>query len=104
MPRQYDKLVRDRIPERIEASGEHPVVHTAEGDEYERRLREKLDEEIQEYCESRDVEELADILEVVHALRERHGASAEELSAIRRRKAERRGRFSDGVVLERVED
>lgn len=69
MPRRYDTLVRDRIPERIEASGEHPVVHTAEGNEYERRLREKLDEEVREYRESRDVEEPADVLEVVHAIR-----------------------------------
>ena len=104
MPRRYDKLVRDRIPERIEESGEHPVVHSAEGDEYEQRLREKLDEEVQEYRERRDVEELADVFEVVHALRERQGVSAEELSAIRRWKARRRGRFRDGVVLERVEE
>ncbi|WP_430504084.1 nucleoside triphosphate pyrophosphohydrolase [Haloparvum sp. PAK95] len=102
MTREYDKLVRDGIPGIIEADGETPVVHTASGDEYERRLGEKLAEEVAEYRESGDVEELADVLEVVHALREQHGVSGEELQEIRERKADDRGRFDDGVVLERV--
>lgn len=103
MAREYDKLVRDRIPEMIEENGETPHVRVADGDEYERRLREKLDEEVREFREDGDVEELADVLEVVHALREQEGVSAERLEAIRAEKAEERGRFDDGIVLERVE-
>jgi predicted house-cleaning noncanonical NTP pyrophosphatase (MazG superfamily) len=45
MPTKFDKLVRDEIPESIEANGETPVVHTASDEEYERRLHEKLREE-----------------------------------------------------------
>jgi predicted house-cleaning noncanonical NTP pyrophosphatase (MazG superfamily) len=101
---EYDKLVRDRIPDIIRESGERPVTHTATGEEYDRRLLEKLDEEVAEYRESRAVEELADVLEVVCALRESHGVSREELAEKRQQKAERRGRFDDGVVLERVEE
>ncbi|NHN49742.1 nucleoside triphosphate pyrophosphohydrolase [Halostella sp. JP-L12] len=103
MAREYDKLVRDRIPEIIEADGERPRVHVADEDEYERRLREKLDEEVREYREDGGVEELADVLEAVHALRELAGVSAEELEAIRVEKAEERGRFEERIVLERVE-
>ena len=66
---RFDKLVRDRIPEIIEENDETPIVSTAAGEEYTERLVEKLQEEVAEYAESREVEELADVLEVVHALR-----------------------------------
>lgn len=103
MGREYDKLVRDDIPEIIEANGERPVVHTAGEEEYERRLLAKLDEEVTEYREDREIAELADVLEVVHALREHHGVSREALEERREEKAAERGRFGDGVVLERVD-
>lgn len=102
MAREYDKLVRDRIPEVIEANGETPRVHVADEAEYERRLCEKLDEEVREYRKAGDVEELADVLEVVHALRELAGVSADELAEIRAEKADRRGRFEERIVLEAV--
>ncbi|PSQ46693.1 hypothetical protein BRD19_11675 [Halobacteriales archaeon SW_7_65_23] len=49
------------------------------------------------------IEELADVLEVVHALRAEHGVSAERLAEIREEKAAERGRFADGIVLDAVE-
>lgn len=104
MTRKYDKLVRDDIPEIIEASDETPITHTAEGEEYSERLVAKLEEEVAEYRESRTVEELADVLAVVHALREDHDVSTPQFEAIRAQKAADRGRFDDGVVLERVEE
>jgi predicted house-cleaning noncanonical NTP pyrophosphatase (MazG superfamily) len=104
MAREFDKLVRDAIPDVIEANGEDPTIHVADGEEYSDRLVEKLDEEVQEYRDSRDVEELADVLEVVHTIRKDRGVSSDELAEIRARKAERRGRFEEGVVLERVEE
>ncbi|SER27901.1 nucleoside triphosphate pyrophosphohydrolase [Natrinema salaciae] len=104
MAREYDKLVRDRIPEIIERNGEVPVVRTASDDgEYEASLVEKLREEVEEYAESREREELADILEVVRAIREVEGLSDRELRELRNRKAEERGGFRERVILERVE-
>lgn len=103
MVREYGKLVRDRIPEVVERNGETPVVHVAEGEEYDRRLREKLTEEAEEYRESGDPEELADVLAVVHAIREREGLSEERLQELRAETAAERGRFEDGIVLEAVE-
>lgn len=103
MTTEYDKLVRDEIPAIIERDGETPVVHVADDAEYRRRLLEKLDEEVAEYRESGEHEELADVLEVVHAIREHEGISAERLERLRREKAEARGRFEDRIVLERVE-
>lgn len=98
----YDKLVRDRIPALIEADGDRAVTHRAGDAEYARRLGEKLVEEAREYSESGDREELADVLEVLAAIRAFEGIEDGELEALRREKAERRGSFDERVVLERV--
>lgn len=103
MPREFDKLVRDKIPEVIEENGEDPTSHVADDEEYSDRLIEKLDEEVAEYRESGKLDELADILEVIHAIRKHKGLSREELQEIREQKADQRGRFNDRIVLERVE-
>lgn len=103
MVTEFDKLVRDRIPEIVVENGETPVTRTVSGDEYGAYLREKLREEVEEYHESHDREELADVLEVVHAIRRFEGLSREDLDELRERKADARGRFREGVVLERVE-
>jgi|AntRauTorcE11898_2_1112593.scaffolds.fasta_scaffold19152_2 predicted house-cleaning noncanonical NTP pyrophosphatase (MazG superfamily) len=104
MDREYDKLVRDRIPEIIEADDETPITHVADDEEYARRLREKLDEEVGEYRESGRPEELADVLEVVYALGRAHDLSEDELREKRRQKATERGGFDDQVVLDGVRE
>ena len=99
----YDKLVRDKIPEIIEASGKTAVVSTATDEEYLDRLRAKLSEEVQEYAAGGDIEELADIVEVVSALAHASGSSLEgvlELAAVKRAE---RGGFDKRGVLIRVE-
>jgi len=102
MDREYDKLVRDRIPEIIEADDETPITHVAGDEEYERRLLAKLDEEVAEYRKSRRPGELADVLEVASALAAQHGFSDTDLETERERKAGERGRFEERIVLEGV--
>jgi predicted house-cleaning noncanonical NTP pyrophosphatase (MazG superfamily) len=104
VPREYDKLVRDDIPAVIEKDGETPVTHTVDGDEYEQRLFEKLDEETTELRKGPSADELADVLEVLDALRAQLGIDEAELERVREEKAAARGRFDEGVVLDRVED
>ncbi|MFY4813905.1 nucleoside triphosphate pyrophosphohydrolase [Haloarcula argentinensis] len=104
MVRKFDKLVRDKIPEVIEDNGETPTVSLAGEDEYSERLVDKLEEEVAEYRESHDIEELVDILEVIHAIRKDRGLTREELQDERALKAEQRGRFDEGIVLERVDE
>ena len=104
MTREYDKLVRDRIPEVVREDGETPVVHEVDGEAYRDRLAAKLVEEAEEYAESRNVEELADVLEVVDALENALDIEDGELVQRQAEKASKRGRFEDGVVLERVEE
>ncbi len=97
---KHDKLVRDRIPDIIRAKGGTPVTHLATDEEYMARLDQKLMEEATEFFESRDPEELADILEVVYALAQSKGISREKLERIRARKAQERGSFTRRIVLE----
>ena len=96
---EYNKLVRDKIPEIIEAHGEVPVIRVLGQDEYIRSLRMKLSEETAEYLESGEAEELADIMEVVYALAAASGTSREELEAIRLQKRESRGGFDKRLLL-----
>jgi predicted house-cleaning noncanonical NTP pyrophosphatase (MazG superfamily) len=103
MVQEFGKLVRDKIPQVIRANDEVPTIHVAEDEEYSDRLVEKLDEEVAEYRESRDVEELVDILEVIHAIRKERGVTVDELREMRARKGKRQGRFDEGIVLERVD-
>ena len=65
--KRFDKLVRDKIPQIIEASGKTPITRILDREEYMTCLETKLDEEVCEFHESKAMEELADILEVVYA-------------------------------------
>jgi predicted house-cleaning noncanonical NTP pyrophosphatase (MazG superfamily) len=93
------KLVRDKIPQIIRSAGLEPVIYTADSDEYDSRLRDKLREEVEEFIASdSDPEELADVLEVVYALAERAGIDRQQLEELRMAKAEERGGFADRIV------
>ena len=100
----YDKLVRDRIPEIIESSGKRAVTRVAGDTEYLDYLRRKLLEEVDEYITSGNVEELADILEVVSALGRQVGVPLSRLIEIADDKRRARGGFDGRILLIRVED
>ncbi len=104
----YNKLVRDRIPEIIENTGKNFSTRVLDNKEYIQELKKKSFEELQEYVETNNnkdaIEELADVLEIIHALAEYHGASIEEVEEIRKQKAEKRGGFKEKIFLIEVED
>ena len=96
----FRKLVRDKIPEVIRNNGETPIVRILDDEEYERELNKKLKEEVDEYFVDGNIEELADIEEVLRALVELKGVSYEKFEKIRKSKCEKRGAFKDKVFLE----
>jgi predicted house-cleaning noncanonical NTP pyrophosphatase (MazG superfamily) len=100
--KSYNKLVRDRIPEIIRASGEVPKTRILDEEEYLTELIKKLKEEVAEFEEEPSVEELADIKEVTIAIREAMGIHADELEDARRKKANSNGRFKKRIYLESV--
>jgi len=100
----YNKLVRDRIPEIIRADGKKLKSRVLSDEEYLEALLKKLEEECQELIEARNVEEMADVHEVLNALAETLNITKEELEKVRRDKAAKRGGFHRKIFLEEVED
>ena len=94
------KLVRDKIPQIIKETGRIPVTHTASDDEFKQKLKEKLLDEAQEYCDSESEEELADIIEVVYAICECKKFKKASLEVLRNKKLKERGAFHDHIILE----
>lgn len=96
---KFNKLVRDKIPEIIASQGENANFRILEDAEYTACLASKLDEEVAEYHAGRNLEELADILEVVFAMAENLGASREALMEVYEDKHQSRGGFRDRIFL-----
>ena len=102
MNQKYYKLVRDRIPEIIEANGQTCITETLSDEEYLRLLDEKLAEELDEYQANKSLEELADLLEVMRAVAKARGWTLEQLEQVRSEKATKRGRFEKKILLKEV--
>ncbi|MEW9673988.1 phosphoribosyl-ATP pyrophosphohydrolase [Ammoniphilus sp. 3BR4] len=104
----YKKLVRDRIPEIIEATGKKYTTRILEEQEYKTELQKKMREELAEYLSATSdkdsLEELADLLEVIHALTAVHESTPNQLEVIRMEKAEKRGGFQERLFLIDVEE
>jgi predicted house-cleaning noncanonical NTP pyrophosphatase (MazG superfamily) len=96
---KHNKLVRDGIPDIITERGDEPVTQVLDAGAYRRELGRKLQEEVAEFGESGEVEELADILEVVYALAAAEGVSKSQLEEMRGRKRGERGGFERRIFL-----
>ena len=93
------KLVRDKIPAMIRAQGRTPCYCILDDAQYEEELARKLDEEVLEFHTDKNLEELADILEVVYALAAYLGYSKEQLLEAYEKKHTERGGFNDRIFL-----
>ena len=98
----YNKLVRDKIPEIIEASGKTCETEVLSDEEYLQMLDKKLDEELAEYHQEQNIEELADLLVVLYATEKARGYSIEELDHVRVEKQKARGGFDKKILLKSV--
>ena len=98
----HNKLVRDKIPAIIESAGNKCVTHILSDEEYIAALETKLNEEVTEYQADKNLEEMADVLEVLQSICLARGYSLDELEDMRAKKAEERGGFKDKVFLEYV--
>lgn len=101
---KYNKLVRDRIPEIIEASGKNCVAEILSDEDYLCMIDAKLDEELAEYHKDQNIEELADLIEVIYAATKARGYTLEQLETVRAEKAAKRGIFQKKLFLKKVID
>lgn len=97
------KLVRDYIPEIIEADGKWCLTRRVHGsDEHMVMLKEKIYEEAQEFIENPCYEEAADMLEVIKAMCHLNDLNFELLETFAQKKKEERGGFFNGIILQKV--
>ena len=94
---KYNKLVRDKIPEHLDTKGLAYEQRIASLVEFKQELIKKLGEEISEFTETPTAEELADILEVIEALKKLPEFS--EVDSIKARKLAERGGFEKRIIL-----
>ena len=98
----YNKLVRDKIPDIILKDHCLPTTRVLDDEEYLKELNKKLMEEVNEYLEDENIEEMVDNLEVIRAILEAKNVTYEEIEDKRIKKAKKRGAFKDKVFLEKV--
>lgn len=103
---EFNKLVRDRIPENIVSRGENVVLMRLEGEALIAALRRKLVEESLEVLDAKNseqiAEELADLREVMCAIMARLDISEQTVETARKRKARSRGTFDAALMLART--
>lgn len=101
---KYNKLVRDKIPEIIKGNKDNPIIHKANDEEYWKKLKEKLNEEVNEFLNESNEEEIADILEVIDAICKFKKFDKVNINEIKKQKAEKRGKFDNRIILDEVND
>jgi predicted house-cleaning noncanonical NTP pyrophosphatase (MazG superfamily) len=97
---KYDKLVRDKIPEYITKKGDKPIFHIADEAEYWQKLKEKLVEEVNEFIKDENIEELADVEEVLEAIIKYKSFELTQIKEAKDKKAAEKGVFKDRIVLD----
>jgi len=95
----YKKAIRDKIPEIIKDSGKECKILTLSDEEFLIELEKKIQEEYEEYLESKSIEELADIWEIIMKIIELKQSSLDELNLIRLTKKQKRGGFEKNLFL-----
>ena len=93
----YNKLVRDKVPEILDSKNVPYEKRVASSEEYRAELIKKLNEETEEFMEDGSADELADILEVVEALKKLD--EYRDVEDIRKKKLEERGGFEQRIIL-----
>ncbi len=93
----YNKLVRDNIPDILRKKGIPFEERIAEDQEYRLELFKKLREEIDEFDEEKNIDELADILEVIEAIVKLPEFT--DIQNIKEQKRVEKGGFTKRIIL-----
>ena len=97
--KEYDKIVRDNIPTIIENSGSKCKIEIVSDEEALLYLYTKLTEEVNEFLESKDIHEIADVIEVLYAICDRMKITRATLETIRQKKENENGGFKNNIIL-----
>jgi predicted house-cleaning noncanonical NTP pyrophosphatase (MazG superfamily) len=101
---KIQKLIRDNIPYKIEQNGEKAITRILNEAEYEIELLKKLQEEVGEFIEAKNIEEMADIREVLLEIETYFGLNSIEIENARKAKLEKHGGFEKRIYLEETKN
>ena len=105
MAKFYNKLVRDNIPNIIAKDGNKIcVIERLSDADIMKYLYNKLLEEANEVIQDKNIEELADVLEVVFAIANKYGYTEEDVLEVMDKKRDERGGFEENIILKAVFD
>lgn len=99
MKTKYNKLVRDKIPSILDNKGIKYLITYTDENNHLYYLLKKLIEEAHELSRDKDIEELADVMEVLLAIGEELGYSLEDILINMLAKRDERGGFDEGIIL-----
>lgn len=100
----YKKLVRDKIPEKIEANNQVGEFYIFPENDFENELILKMQEEIGEYLTTKNPEELADILELLMELAKIRDLPFSEIETIRQDRLKESGGYGKRIFLVKVRE
>jgi len=95
----FETPVRNKVPEILRSMGEECVSRSVEDEAYLYYLEYRLIEEVEHYLESKDQEDLVDLMEVVERVALLKGITADKLKTMRAEKTSEIGDFSGNVVI-----
>lgn len=102
MEKVYNKLVRDNVLEIIKSNNSEPIFRILNDDEYKEELYEKLKEEVLEFIMDENMEEIADIIEVLLAIISYKNFDIQKIASLKNLKAIKNGKFNNKIFLEKV--
>ena len=97
--KKFNKVIRDKIPEIIQKDGQTCNIQILSDEKFMVEIEKKLSEEVKEYQNDKNPEELSDILEVIYRIAQLRGISKEELEKIRIKKMQDKGGFEKNLFL-----
>lgn len=100
----YNKLIRDNNVKLMEDKGCKVCYEILDDKKYGEELDKKLKEEVNEYIADYNIEEMADVMEVIYAILDFRGITMEEVENVRMKKRERKGAFKKKIFLKTVEE
>lgn len=99
----YNKLIRDKIPERIEKSGGDFKIRKLKAKYFEKELIKKVGEEadglLNVKTKKKLISELADVLDVIQEIKKFKGITNQQIKKARRESNKKKGGFKERLFL-----
>jgi predicted house-cleaning noncanonical NTP pyrophosphatase (MazG superfamily) len=101
--KQYNKLVRDKIPDILKGNKVKFKSHTANKKEYLDKLYEKLIEEFEEFKAKPSIDEFGDMLEVLESIGKYYNFDLMEIKMRKKLKKDTNGGFEKKIILDEAD-